>query len=178
MGERPLSLLHTASWRTRDTQKKKKKKKHVSSRKEEVGLEKEIPFQIDIRGPPTPVTSKLLGYSLYGGYLCVLASFVVVAVQLLSRVQLFVTPWISVLTPLSFTISWSLLKFVSIESVMPSNHLILCCPLLLLSSIFPSIGVFSSESALHIRWLKYWNFSFLLLLLLSCFSHVWLCETP
>ena len=60
-----------------------------------MGLEKEIAFQIDIRGPPTPVTSKLLGYSLYGGYLCVLASFVVVAVQLLGRVQLFVTPWIS-----------------------------------------------------------------------------------
>ena len=87
VGVRPLSLLHTASWRTRDTQKKKKK--IVSSRKEEVGLEKEIPFQIDIRGPPTSVTSKLLGYSLYGGYLCVLASFVVVVVQLLSRVHLF-----------------------------------------------------------------------------------------
>ena len=61
---------------------------------------------------------------------------------------------------LSFTISWSLLKFISIESVMPSNHLILCRPLLLLPSIFPSIRVFSSESALHIRWSKYWSFSF------------------
>ena len=61
--------------------------------------------------------------------------------------------------PLSSTISWSLLKLISIESVMPSNHLILHCPHLL-PSIFPSIRGFSSESALHIRWLKYWNFSF------------------
>ena len=59
-----------------------------------------------------------------------------------------------------FTISQSLLKFISIKSVMPSNHLILCHPLLLLSSIFPSIRVFSNESALCIRWLKYWSFSF------------------
>ena len=61
---------------------------------------------------------------------------------------------------LSFTISWSLLKLMSIESVMPSNHLILCCPLLYLPSIFPSIRVFSSESGLYIRWPKYWGFSF------------------
>ena len=61
---------------------------------------------------------------------------------------------------LSSTISWSLLKLMSIKSVMPSNHLILCCPLLLLPSIFPSIRVFSNESALHIRWPKYWSFSF------------------
>ena len=61
---------------------------------------------------------------------------------------------------LSFTISWGVLKFMSIESVMPSNHLILCCPLLLLPSIFPSIKVFSNELALHIRWPKYWSFSF------------------
>ena len=56
--------------------------------------------------------------------------------------------------------SWSLLKFMSIKSVMPSNHLILCCPLLLPPSIFPSIRVFSNESVLHIRWPKYWRFSF------------------
>jgi len=62
--------------------------------------------------------------------------------------------------PLSFTISWSLLKHMSIESVMPSNHLILCCPLLILPSVFPSIRVFSNESALCIRWLKYWSFRF------------------
>ena len=61
---------------------------------------------------------------------------------------------------LSFTNSWSPPKPMCIESVMPSNHLILCCPLLLLPSIFPSIRVFSSESALHIRWPKYWSFSF------------------
>ena len=61
---------------------------------------------------------------------------------------------------LSFTISQSLLKLMSIESVMPSNHLILCRPLLLLPSVFPSFRVFSNESALCIRWLKYWSFSF------------------
>ena len=59
-----------------------------------------------------------------------------------------------------FHIFWSLLKFMSTESVMPSNHLIFCCPLLLLPSIFPSLKIFSNESALHIRWPKYWNFSF------------------
>ena len=62
-------------------------------------------------------------------------------------------------TRLSFSISWSLLKLMCTESVMPSNHLILCCPLLLLSSIFPSIRVFSNESSLRITWLKYWSFS-------------------
>ena len=71
-----------------------------------------------------------------------------------------VTPWTAACqTSLSFTISWSLLKLMSIKSVMPSNHLILCCPLFLLLSIFPSIRVFSNESALCIRWPKYWNFS-------------------
>ena len=61
---------------------------------------------------------------------------------------------------ISITNSWSLLKLMSIESVLPSNHLILCCPLLLLPSIFPSINIFSNESALHIRWPKYWSCSF------------------
>ena len=71
------------------------------------------------------------------------------------------TPWtIARQTSLSITNSWSLLKLMSIESVMPSKHLILCRPLLLLPSIFPSIRVFSNESALHIRWPKYWGFSF------------------
>ena len=84
--------------------------------------------------------------------------FVVAVVQSLSRVQLCVTPWTAALqAPLSSTISQSLLKLKSIESVTLSNHLILCCPLLLLPSIFPSIRVFS-ESALHIRWPKYWSF--------------------
>ena len=86
---------------------------------------------------------------------------VVVVVLSLSRVQHFVTPWTAACqASLSFTISWSLLRFVSIESAMLSNHLILCCTLLLLPSIFPSIRVFSNESALCIRWPKYWNFSF------------------
>ena len=80
---------------------------------------------------------------------------------LLSRVWLFVTPWTAACqTSLSFTTSWSLLTLSSIESVMPSNHLILCHPLLLLPSIFPSIRVFSNESAPLIRWPKYWSFSF------------------
>ena len=71
------------------------------------------------------------------------------------------TPWTAALqTSLSITNSQSLLKLMSIESVMPSNHLILCHPLLFLPSIFPSIRVFSNESALHIRWPKYWSFSF------------------
>ena len=86
---------------------------------------------------------------------------VAVVVQSLSHVQLFVTSWTaSHQASLSFTISQSLLKLMSIESAMPSNHLILCRPLLLLPSIFPSIRVFSKESVLHIRWPKYWSFSF------------------
>ena len=84
-----------------------------------------------------------------------------IVVQSLSHVQLFATPWtIAHQASPSFTISWSLLNLMSIELVMPSNHLILCCSLLLLSSIFPSIRVFLNESALHIRWPKYWSFSF------------------
>ena len=84
-----------------------------------------------------------------------------VVVQSLSCVRLFATPWTAAhQASLSFTISWSLLKLKSIESVMPSNHLILCHAFLLSPSIFPSIRVFSSESALHIRWPKYWSFSF------------------
>ena len=71
------------------------------------------------------------------------------------------TPWTAACQALwCFTISWSLLKLMSIELIMLSSHLILCCPLLLLPSIFPSIGVFSSESALHIRWPQYWSFTF------------------
>ena len=85
----------------------------------------------------------------------------VVAVQSLSCVWLFATPWTAACQgSLSFTISQSLLTLMSIESVMPSNHLILCHPLLLLPSIFPSIRVFSSESVLHIGWPKYWCFNF------------------
>ena len=82
-------------------------------------------------------------------------------VQSLSRVQLFVTPWTAAChMSLSITNSWSLLKLMPIGSVMPSNHLILCHPLLLQPSIFPCIRVFSNESALHIRWPEYWSFTF------------------
>ena len=82
----------------------------------------------------------------------------IVVAQALSHVRLFVTLWAA--AHLSFTISWSSLKLMSIQLAMPSNHLILCHPLLPLLSIFPGIGVFSSELALRIRWPKYWSFSF------------------
>ena len=83
------------------------------------------------------------------------------SVQWLSHVHLFATPWTAACqVSLSFTISQSLLKLIPIESVMPSNHLILCHPILLLPSIFPTIRVFSNESAVCIRWPKYWSFSF------------------
>ena len=83
------------------------------------------------------------------------------SVQSLSHVRLFVIPWTAACqASLSITSSRSLPKSMSIESVMPSNHLILCCPLLLLPLMFPSIRVFSNESALRMRWPKYWSFSF------------------
>ena len=92
---------------------------------------------------------------------CIFNQTFVSSVQSLGRVQLFATPWTGAHeASLSINRSWSLLKLMSIESVMPSNHLILCHPLLLLPSIFASIRVFSSESVLHIRWPKYWSFSF------------------
>ena len=82
------------------------------------------------------------------------------SVQLLNHVQLFATPWTAACqSVLSITNSWSLLKLMSTELVMPSNHLILCCPLLL-PSVFPSIRVVSNESVLLIRWPKCWNFSY------------------
>ena len=88
-------------------------------------------------------------------------AIMIIVVQSLSHVWLFVTPWTAVCqASLSFTISQSLFKFMSIESVMPSSYLILCCPLLLPSSIFPSIRVFSNESALKTRQTKYWSLSF------------------
>ena len=102
------------------------------------------------------------------------------SVQQLSRVQLFVTTWTAARqASLSITNSQSLPKSMSIESVMPSNHLILCCPPLLLPSVFPSIRVFSNESALRIRWPKYWSFSFSISPSneysgLICFRMVWL----
>ena len=83
------------------------------------------------------------------------------SIQSLSHVRLFATPWmVAHRASLSITNSWSLLKLMSIESVMPSSHLILCCPLLLLPPILPSIRVFSIESTLLMRWPKYWSFSF------------------
>ena len=83
------------------------------------------------------------------------------SVQSLSRVQFFATPWIAALqASLSINNSWRQPKLMSIESVMPFSHLILCRPLLLLPSTLPNIRVFSNESALHIRWPKYWSFSF------------------
>ena len=101
--------------------------------------------------------SSQTGIFLLQKFLC----WVMKVVQWLSCVRLFVNPrTVARLASLSFTISWSLLKLTSIESVMPSNHLILCHLLLLLPSIFPSIRVFCNESALRIRWPKYWSFSF------------------
>ena len=96
-------------------------------------------------------------------YMCVCMSMNIQfsSVQSLSCVWLFATPWSAACqASLSITNSWRLFKLMSIESVMPSNHLILYCPLLLLPSIIPSIRVFPSESVLHIRWPKYWSFSF------------------
>ena len=88
-------------------------------------------------------------------------SLIVVVVELLHCVQLLATPCTTAhQASLSFTISWSLFKVMSIESVMPSNHLMLCRPFFLLPSVFPSIWVFSNESAFHIRWPKYWSFNF------------------
>ena len=89
-----------------------------------------------------------------------LGAFIIV-VQSLSCVQLFATPLTAgCQASLTFTISWSLIKLMSIELVMASNHLNLCHPFLLLPSVFPSIRVFSNESVLHIMWPKYWSFSF------------------
>ena len=102
----------------------------------------------------TDINKYLMDYNMKIIWACKFSS-----VQL-SCVQLFATPWTAACqASLSITNTWSPPKPKSIESVMPSNHLILCCPLLLLPSIFPSIRVFSNESALHIRWPKYWSFS-------------------
>ena len=112
--------------------------------------------------------SKDLLYSIWNSSHCYVAAWMgegfggeLFFVQSLSHVRLFATLWTTAhQASLSFTISWSLLRLMSIESMMPSNHLILCCPLHLLSSIFASIRVFSNELALRIRWPKYWSFSF------------------
>ena len=84
-----------------------------------------------------------------------------ISVQFLSHIRLFVTPWTAARqASLSITNSWSLHKLISIELVMPSNHVIFCCPLLRLPSFFPTIRGFSNESVLCIRWPRYWSFSF------------------
>ena len=109
----------------------------------------------------TPFLTMLTWFSLLHRNLWEEKCLYALSVQSLSCVQLFETPWTAVCqASLSITNSRSLLKFMSIESVMPSNHLIFCCPLPLLPSILPSNRVFSNESALHIRWPKYWSFSF------------------
>ena len=110
----------------------------------------------------TNIVAFVLDFTIPTSWLLLMIySFPIVVVQLLSCVQLFATPWTAACQgSLSFTISQSLLTLMSIESVMPSNHLILCHPLHLLPSIFPRIKVFSNESALRIRWPKYWSCSF------------------
>ena len=96
---------------------------------------------------------------------CIYSIYQIRSDQSLSRVRLFATPWIAARqTSLSITNSWSSLRLTSIESVMPSSHLILCRPLLLLPPMPPSIRVFSNESTLHMRWPKYWSFSFSIIL--------------
>ena len=111
--------------------------------------------------PPFFITPQTISYlnishTYYAKWTCKNES-----VQSLSHLQLFATPWTAAhQVSLSITNSWSLLKLMSIKSAMPSDHLILCHPLLLLPSIFPSIRVFSKESVLHIRWPKYWSFRF------------------
>ena len=93
-------------------------------------------------------------------YMEIILIMVVVVVRSLSYIWLFATQWTAAHhASLSFSISWSLLTLTAIKLVMPSNHLIICHPLLLLPSIFPSIRVFVNKSALHIRWPKYWSFS-------------------
>ena len=96
-------------------------------------------------------TNRIISLTIYIKIICL--------IQSLSCVWLFATPWITAQASLSITNSWSSLKLMSHESVMPSSHLILCCPLLLLLPIPPSIRVFSNESTLRMRWPKYWSFS-------------------
>ena len=116
--------------------------KHTKSRCQHNDFLNKVPFPLVIKDPKTHPSHPFS------------------SVQSLSCVQLFATPWTAApQASLSITNSQSLPKPKSIESVMPSNRLILCCPLLLLPSIFPSIRVFSNESALHIMWPKYWSFN-------------------
>ena len=100
-------------------------------------------------------------YSTMTDIYWMILSKVVTTVQFVSRVQLLATPWTTAQqASLSITNSQGLLKVICIESVIPPNRVILCCPLLLVPSILPSVSIFSNESVLHIRWPKYWSFSF------------------
>ena len=118
----------------------------------------------------------LFNFNLRGNYYL----YYTVVLQLLSHVWHFATPWTAAChASLSFTISWSLLKLLSMAAVMPSNHLILCYPFLHLASIIPSIKIFSSESAFQIRWPEYWSFSFSFSISsVQLLSHVRLFVTP
>ena len=115
-------------------------------------------IHLDVPGKKTSLDHFLVGMCIHDQVVLLLFLFIVVQSQ--SHVQLFETPWTAAFkASLYFIISQSLLKLISIESMMPSNHLILCYPLLLLLSIFSSLRVFSNESALHIKWPKDWSFS-------------------
>ena len=115
---------------------------------------------VSVPPSPSPTVSKSLLPLSVSLFISTIFLDPISSVQSLSPVQLFVTPWTAARqASLSITNSQSLLKLMSIESVMPSNHLIFCCPLLLLPSVFPSISIFSNESVLRIRWPKYWSFS-------------------
>ena len=110
---------------------------------------------------PSPGHHSKTGIEPTSMYPALVVVLFISSVQSLSRVQLFVTPWITTCqASLPITSSWSTLRLTSIKSVMPSSHLILCRPLLLLKPIPPSIRVFSNESTFHMRWSKYWSFSF------------------
>ena len=114
--------------------------------------------------------------SLWGKLIFYMIQFSLV--QLLSHVWLFATPWTAACqASLSITNSHSLPKFMSNELMMPSNHIILCRPLLLPSSILPSIRVFSNESALQIRWPKYWSFSFNIYIIMSQIRETGMCRS-
>ena len=130
----------------------------MKSRVQQWRWQNTVPFRGSSNRDPATVPWHISGSDLMISSLsCLMFS----SVQSLSHVWLFVTPWIAARQAfLSITNSRSPPKPMSIESVMPSNHLILCSPLLLLPSIFPSIRAFSNESVLHIRWPKYWSFSF------------------
>ena len=119
------------------------------------------PSQHDFKLISKPFTASASSFYPAGNIQVFFPSVQFSSVQSLNRVWLFATPWTAACqASLSITNSWSLLKLMSIKLVMPSNHLIFCCPLLLLPSILPSIRVFSKESAIRIRWPTYWSFSF------------------